>query len=229
MSNNPITADTGGKFTHCPPGNDVASCCQIIVIGTIMESFKGAAPEPTKKVMLGFEITNKKHVFKEGAEPEPFVMHNEYLLSFNEKANLRKLIHSWAGQTFTDAQMKEFNLDDMISCPGLANVVLDTNSKGEQRSKILSITAVPEGLTVPAMINKPLIFNYPPAGTAWDKETKEAFERIPGWIQKKMKTSTEYQAAIASGLISDTGATGQQQQNATPATGTKFPFPKKPV
>lgn len=221
MSNVPITADTGGKFTHCPPGNDVASCCAIIVIGTVMESFKGAAPEPAKKVILGFEITNKKHVFKEGAAPEPFIMWNEYLLSFNEKANLRKAIHSWAGQTFTDEAMKSFKLDDMLGCSCLANIVADTNTKGEKRTRIHSISAVPAGMTTPAMINKPLIFNY---GNPFDKES---FDRIPGWIQKKMKTSTEYQQAISERLISEDNIAAAPANTVTPAAKPAFPFPKK--
>ncbi len=224
MSNNPITADVGGNFTHCPPGNDVASCCAIVVIGTIMESFKGAAPEPAKKVILGFEITNKKHVFKEGGQPEPFVMWSEYLLSFNEKANLRKTIHSWAGQAFSNEQMKAFNLDDMLTCSCLANIVADTNAKGEKRTRIHSISAVPEGMPVPAMISKPLIFNYPGIGGTFDRES---FDRIPAWIQKKMKTSTEYQAAISGGLVSDTPGTAATPAATKPAG--KFPFPVEPV
>ena len=215
---NHITADVGGNYVLCPPGNHIANCFAMITVGTVMESFQGKPPVPVKKLFIGFEITEKKHVFKEEKGEEPFIIWVEYLLSLNKKANLRKMIESWAGQTYTDEQMKEFKLDSLIGASCYAMVIADKTKDGKDRSKIAAISAVPEKIQIPEMINKPLLFVYK---NPFDQAT---FDRIPEWIQKKMKTSSEYAQALNGGIIPPATTAGS---NVPPPAEKKkgFPFP----
>lgn len=221
MENNDmeITAEVGGNYVMCPAGNHVGSCCAMVVVGTVLESFKGSTPAPAKKVFLAFEITGKTHIFKEEKGPEPFVIWVEHLLSLHTKANLRKMIQSWAGETYSDDQMKTFKLNELVGAPCLVNVIADKNSEGKDRVKIATISAVPDATPVPAMINKPLIFNYT------NPFNSEAFDRIPEWIQKKMKTSDEYKQALGAGLT--TPVATQSAGTTTPEVKKGFPFAKK--
>lgn len=225
MSENKIKAKVGGNFVLCPPGNKLANCFAMVMVGTVMESFKGATPVPTEKLFIGFEMTNDRHVFDEEKGPEPFIIWVEYLLSLHKKANLRKMVESWAGQSYSDKEMEEFELNELIGSPCMANVIADTNQKGEERRKIANITAIPAGVTPPAMYYPPLLFTYS------NPFNHEAFNRIPEWIQNKMKTSKEYQAAVGSGIAPAPveQRTTEQATAETQAKG-KFPFPpKKPL
>jgi hypothetical protein len=222
LNNDDVTAEVGGNYVLCPTGNHVATCFAMVVIGTVMESFQGKPAEPAKKVIFGFEITGKKHIFKEERGPEPHILWIEHLLSLNTKANLRKMIQSWAGEQFTDEDMKTFKINDLVGNSCLANVVAFKTSKGEDRVKIYSISSVPEGTPVLPLVNKSLIFTYRnPFNT-------EAFDRIPEWIQKKMKTSQEYQQALGAGIV-PTQTTQTPGPVATEQPKGGFPFPKKPM
>ncbi len=220
--NDEITAEIGGNYVLCPQGNWVGSCCAMLVLGTVMESYKGSTPAPKKKIMLGFEVTSQKHIFKEEKGAEPFIIWREEQLTLNGKSNLRKLIESWGGK-MTDEEAKVFKINDLVAAPGLINVIIDTNKEGKQRSKVLSVTQVPEGLQPLPMISEPLLFTY---RTPFNQA---AFDRIPAWIQKKMKTSDEYKAAFPNGdqSQSTTASTQPAQQQQQPVK-TGFPF-KKPL
>jgi hypothetical protein len=222
MSENSIKAKVGGNYTLCPPGNKIANCFAMIQVGTVLESFQGRTPEEAQKLMLGFEITTEKHIFDEAKGPEPFVIWVEHLLSLHKKANLRKMVESWAGQSYTDKEMEEFELTELVGAPCMANIIADKNTKGEERRKIANVTAVPDGVTPATMINKPLIFVYK---TPFDTET---FNRIPEWIQKKMKTSNEYKQALEGGAVAETKTTEQATTEFQEKKGG-FPFKKKPL
>lgn len=203
-----ITAEIGGSFVMCPPGGWAANCFALIVAGTRMESFQGRAPEPKLKCFVGFEITGQKYNDQNGFE-KPHVIWNEYLLNLGPKANLRKMIESWTGQKFTDAEMKDFDLRDIVGNQCLANVINKKTSNGKDRHEIMGVSKLPEGLPCLEPINQKLIFQYT---NPFDTET---FNRIEPWIQKIMQETPEYKAAVGAGITTTPAATTTAQPAAT--------------
>lgn len=205
------------NFTPAPAGNHVAICSGIIVVGTIEEDYQGHKKKQ-KKLFILFELTNTK---VEGKE-DPFVMPIEYTQAMGSTANLRKMLESWRGSKFTDAEAKVFNVANVVGAPCLANVVHETKD-GKVRAKVMGITQVPPGTVISVQKTKTIMFQ-PVIPFAAD-----VFSQIPEWIRKKIESSDEYKALgagtgvvnsapILAGAENNPFATG----NVTPQNSTKL-------
>ena len=207
-----ITAEIGGNYTPAPADNHVGICVGVIVLGTIPGTYNGH-PKKDKKVIISFELPHTNHVFREEKGAEPFVMHKEYTLSLNSKANLRKMLDGWAsknkpdgtpGGKLTDEELKTFNIASLVGAPCLVNVVHEVK-EGVTRANIMSIAKVPQGTVVPANRTPKKIF------TIKTPFPTEVFNSLPEWMRKKIESSDEYKALGGTGL--PTGQPAAQENN----------------
>lgn len=192
MAINATNESTGSNFEPVPAGNHIARCYQIIHIGTVTESIPGKGSKTLNKVYFKFELCNKRKEFKPGEGEKPMSIGKEFTLSMNEKANLRKALESWRGKAFTEEQAKSFDVTKVMGKACMVNIIHKTSGAGKVYEDITSITPIPEGVTAPPIFNQTFEFNYTPFIEA-------QFNKIPAWIQKKMKESHEYK--VATGII----------------------------
>lgn len=209
MENEEIIATSGGNFVLPPAGNQLAICSGVAMIGTHEEVYEGKPKGKQKKVIIFFELVNTNHVFDEKKGPEPFVMPIELTLSTHKKSSLRKLLESWKGSPFTDAEADKVNLTTMVGFPCFANVIIDKNSKGDDRAKIVALAAVPEGIAVPEQRTPRRVFTFnPPFKT-------EVFNALPKWIQEKIQKSDEYKALAGTSTTTAPAANPFGQETVT--------------
>lgn len=180
--------NNGTKRELIPAGNYVARCYQMIEIGTVNEIIMGSAKQLTK-VRIGWELPTELRVFDEAKGEQPLVISKEYTLSTNEKSNLRKMLASWRGKDFTEAEAKSFDISVLVGIPCMLNIIhkpkkTDPTSFFEE---IGSISAMPKGMMPSAAVLKPFVLSY----DAWDEER---FNSLPDFIKQKMQGSLEYAA-----------------------------------
>lgn len=173
-----------------PSGNYVARCYQMIEIGTVTEVIMGKA-KTLSKVRIGWELPEEKRVFNQEKGEQPLVISQEFTLSMNEKANLRKTLASWRGKDFTEEEAKCFDITKLLGVPCMLNIIHKPSKTDPSKiyEQISSISALPKSVKCPAQINTTLRLEY-------DAFNREVFEALPDFIKDKMKTSSEYQAMM---------------------------------
>jgi len=171
-----------------PAGNYVARCIEMIQIGTVMELINGEQ-KMLNKVRIGWELPTEKKVFKEELGEQPYVISEEYTLSMNEKANLRKMLASWRGKDFSEDEAKAFDITKLLGVSCMLNVIHKASKKDATKiyEKIGSVSTMPKGLEVPAQINPTKVLSY-------DSFDNQIFESLPDFIKDKIKGTPEYAA-----------------------------------
>ncbi len=185
----PINAtNSGAPRELIPSGNYIARCYQMIEIGTVVETYQGET-KTLKKVRIGWELPLETRVFNEEKGPQPMVISQEYTLSMNEKANLRKMLASWRGLDFTEDEAKSFDITKLLGKPCMLNIIHKPGATDKTKiyQSISSVSAMPKGMTAPDQINPNLLLSY-------DNFDESVFDKMPDFIKQKMQGSIEYMA-----------------------------------
>jgi hypothetical protein len=182
-----------------PEGTHVARIYEYIHLGTQKGEWEGKELIQYK-LRFTFEFPTEKHVFKEGEEAKPLVMSYDATLSFNEKANLRKLAEACAGK-MTDAEAVNFDVDTLVGKACLIAVAHKPPKEGIVYAYITGFMPLMKGLTVDPQINptKMLTFEH------WDEEV---FEALPKFVKEKIVVSPEYKILKGEKAIETKGYQG---------------------
>lgn len=181
------------EFKLVPAGTHLARCYQFIHLGNVPNTFPGAKSAIVNKIRLTWELPEELEVFKEGEAPQPFVVSQDYTLSMNEKANLRKMIQSWYGKTFTDEEADNFDTELLVGMDCLLTINHVTKND-KTYANIQNVTKLPSKMVCPNPINKPSI-------VTWENMTMDIFNNLPKFLRDKMRVSEEYkQYAINNGI-----------------------------
>ena len=176
----------GVKRELIPAGNYVARCYSMIEIGTVKESFQGDE-KTLHKVRIGWELPTELKVFNEEKGEQPCVISKEYTLSMNEKATLRKMLASWRGKDFTEAEAKSFDITKLLGVACMLNIIEKPGTKDPSvvYNEIASVSPMIKGMQCPAQVNPTFVISY-------DNFDFEKYESLPDFIKDKMKTSEEF-------------------------------------
>ena len=188
-----IAKSNGGGTTErklVPAGNHIARCYGMIQIGTVEQEYMGEKKK-LHKVMVDFELPMETAVFKEGEEAKPFVISKDFTLSFNEKSTLRKMLESWRGKAFTDAEAANFDITKLVGAPCMLNIVHKASADGNKTyANITGITPMPKGLQCPEQVN-------PTRLLAYDSWNQDVFMSLPEWLADKISATPEYKSKFA--------------------------------
>lgn len=137
-------------FSPVPAGNHIAVCYRVIDLGTQRGEYMGKENHK-RKVLISWEIPDEK--MEDG---RPFTIGQRFTWSMSEKATLRKVLESWRGKGFTDADFGDngFDIKNILGVACMVNVVHETKG-GKTYSNIASVAKLPRGIQAPALINKP--------------------------------------------------------------------------
>lgn len=172
------------EFKLVPAGTHLARCYAFLHLGHVPNTFPGATTPTVNKIRLTWELPQEMAQFKEGGEEQPFSMSQEYTLSMNEKANLRKMVESWFGQKFTDEEAENFDTELLVGKECLLTIVHTV--KGDRTyAGVQNVTSLPKGMVCPEPINKTSIIT-------WENMSPTDFDAIPPNLRDKMKQATEY-------------------------------------
>jgi len=180
-----IAENKGGTRETIPAGNYVARCYSMVHMGTSIENIQGIE-KSLNKVRIGWELPTEMRVFKEENGEQPMVISQEYTLSMHEKSNLRKMLESWRGKSFTEEQATSFDITALMGISCMLNVIHKTSGNGSVYSNIASVSSIPKGLECPPQIHEGFEFNFQ------DKFSNEVVESFPDFIKDRIKASDEY-------------------------------------
>ena len=141
-----------------------------------------------RKVRLAFETPNKRAVFKEDGQEEPFTVGMEATLSMHERASLRKLVENWQGRKFKNqTEADAFDLSSLLGQPCTITTTVNTSaSSGKEYAKIGSVSPVMEGVNVPPQHNPSVLYQIQDGANA-------VFEKLPPFVKETILNSHEAQ------------------------------------
>ena len=120
-------------------------------------------------------------------EQKPRWLSREFSASMHDKANLAQFIAQWRGVALTEEEKKEgFDLRKMLGEPGLASVSLEDGKDGKQYNRLNGMMGIPKRMLPPVAVSELLWFDM----DQWDDEM---LRKLPGWVQDRVKKSTQYQ------------------------------------
>lgn len=158
-------------------GTYTGICVGVVDLGTQHnEMYK----KYSQRVMLIWEIPSE--TVEVDGERKPRWQSKEYNASLTEKSNLFKDISSLCGKPVTS---EEFDLKCLLGQSAILSVIIKETKSGSYND-IGSIMAIPAGIPHPTTESELLLFDM----DSWDDKVLEA---LPGWIQDKVRRSTEYQ------------------------------------
>lgn len=175
-----------------PASMYVARCYGLIQIGRYMEYSEFLKKDVyTNKIRLTWELPTLTKEFKEGEGEKPYSISKEFTMSLNEKGNLRPFLNSWRGRSFTEDELKGFDILAIVGAPCMLNIIHKKSKDGTKTyEEIATITPVMKGLEVPAAFMDKQILTY----SNWNQTL---FDALPDFIKDKMKKAEEYLAMVA--------------------------------
>ena len=188
-----IVKDSGGgkDFAPVPTGMHHAVCYALIDIGT--QPKFGNFPSRRKSLFI-WEIPSERiDVERDGKKVNlPRAISEKFTTSLNEKGNLRPMLESWRGKSFTAEELAGFDMSTVVGANCFLNVI-HKNGKGEKANRVYanvaSINPLPKGTAKLKPENPPIVFNM-------DSFTGRVTipTSIPEWITGLIIQSEEYQA-----------------------------------
>lgn len=188
-----VTESSGGNYTPTPEGPHIMVCSRIVDLGT--QPGSAMYPTPKRKIRIFWELPNERIEWEvDGEKKEGPVLHSEqYTVSFNEKANLRKALESWRGKAFTQDDFagppNGFHLSKLIGIPAFGQIVHD-HKDGNTYANLNSIMK-PQKADFEKFKGKiegeEIFFSL-------DDFKQEEFDKLSDRLKETIKASPEYQA-----------------------------------
>jgi hypothetical protein len=178
-----LPTPTSGSFEKCPPGNHLATCYEVIDLGTQTIESKQYGTNTRHQIWIGWEIPNE--TMEDG---RPFVIGRKYTFSMSDKSAFRKHLESWRGKPFSDADYETFLVENLIGAGCFLNVVHSTNGD-KTYANIEAVAALPKGTKAAELINDRVFFSLDP-----DEFDQDVFNGLSEYFQGLIQQSPEWQA-----------------------------------
>lgn len=183
-------SESKGSFVQVSPGMHLAMCYKIVDLGTQKSEYLGEVKH-LPKVMFQFEV----HGDNEQGEPmitpkgEPLTISKNFTLSLAEKATLRRDLQTWRGKEFTAAELKGFELKNVLSKWCMLSVVHSTVGD-KTYANIQAIMPIPD---IVKKAGLPTPHNESSLYSIQDND-HDALNSFSTYIQDKIKASPEWQS-----------------------------------
>lgn len=178
------------QFQIAPAGTHLARLYRIIDLGTQMREYEGKVTM-NRKGKFFFELHGEDADGKPllTSDGKPLIQSREYTISLNEKANLRRDLEAWRGKSFTEQELKGFQLKTLLGHFCMVNI--SHRQKGDltyaDLKGISSVPAIYKKAGLPEGVNSTMLFDL----NAFDAAM---FESLSENIKEVIKKSPEYRA-----------------------------------
>lgn len=182
-----IRKKSGTSLAPMDAGTYPAVCVGVVDLG---EQYSETFKKYSDKLLIIWEIPSQ--IIQIDGEDKPRWISKDFTASLHEKSSLCQTLVSWRGRAFTEKELAvdengfmQFSVLDMLGTGCFLQVIVEEKDSGSY-NRITSVIALPAGMEAP-VTNTPLIaFDM----DAWDDGV---FNALPGWIQDRIKKSTQYQ------------------------------------
>lgn len=149
----------GGDWDSPAPGSYVGRCIKIIDLGTQDDTYKGE-PKKVRKIVFMWELGASLIQGDGPMKGKPHIVSGKWSFSMGNKANLRKMIQSWAGvKAMTDEQAAEFDVGKLLGKNALVNLL--ESKKGN--IFVDSVIKRPEAMPALPPVNEQVLVSLDPA------------------------------------------------------------------
>ena len=179
-----VNATGGSNFSPIPEGSHLAVCYMLIDLG-VQEN--KTFNNRSRKVMIGWELPDE--TYESDGKQLPRTIRQTYTASLNESSNLRRDLAAWRGRDFTQDELEEFNLRNIMGTSCLINVI-HKERNGKTYANIASIMALPKGMPKGKIQGDPIIFDL-------DEATLAEVDSLPEWLGTIVKSSLTYQEKLS--------------------------------
>ena len=181
-----IVSETGGgsNISMLEEGSYAATCYMLVDIGLQNSEYYGNS---SRKIVIGWEIADE---FVEiDGEKKPRVFSARYTASLNEKAILRRDLAAWRGKDFTEAELSQFNLRNIVGAPCLIQIIHKKSANGKTYANLASVMKLPKGMAAPKRTLDTIVYDI-------DESDPTEVDKLPEWIASQVKASESYQQRI---------------------------------
>lgn len=209
-----IASDNGGSSIPKLEGGVYTAISSAIIDLGIQTSEKFEKTQ--RKFMMLWNIIGEE--VEVNGQKLPRTMSKEYSFSLNEKSTLRKDLQAWRSKTFSEEELKGFNLLNIINKPCQLQILLE-DKNGRQYNNIASIMALPKGTEI-----IPLTDTYYLDLT--DRETWQNWDKVPNWIQERIKKADNYESTGLKEYVEKYGTNNTTETTTEPdlVTSDDLPF-----
>jgi len=140
-----------------------------------------------EQVLIGWEIPALRiEVERDGKKLDlPRAISKQYTLSLHKKSNLRPMLESWRGKSFTKDEEEGFHLKNLLGANCMLQVLHGVSKRtGDTYAYVANVSKLYVGLEKKQAENKYQYFNF--------DEHKEIPDNIPEWMVNRIKDSYEY-------------------------------------
>lgn len=136
----PIMATAGDSktFTPAPAGVHQAVCVDVIDKGVLDVTWQGKTKQQ-HKIDIAWQIDELRD------DGKRFLVYKRYTLSLSEKANLRKDLESWRGRSFTETELRGFDVETVLGANCLVNVQHHTSGE-KTYANVVAVMPLTKGM-----------------------------------------------------------------------------------
>lgn len=195
----------GGDFEPVNEGTHPAICIGVFDIGTHYDETYGK--EKHECIFMWELPLERIEIEKDGVMKNlPRAISRQFTVSLHKKAQLRPFLESWRGRTFTEEELKGFDITKVLGARCMLQV-LHTKKGDKTYANVVSIIPLMQGMEKTDPENPLRKFSFeedimPPDGT-------------PAWIKKRIESSEEW--------VFKHGETGEISENNS-IPDDAFPF-----
>jgi hypothetical protein len=158
-----------------------AVCTKLIGLGV---QYDETYDRSCEQVRIIWEITGE--TVEINGERLPRLIGREFTLSLDERSNLRKLLESWRGKTFTAEELKGFDLKHLLGVGCQLQVLHKTSERGTY-AIVSNLMPLPKGTAKPET-----------GPTAYfdmdDPATYGVYETLSRYLQEKISKAENFAA-----------------------------------
>ena len=137
-----FTRIIGAVYKPAPSGVHPAVCVDVVDLGQVKVEYAGKSREQYK-IKIVWQIDELRD------DGKPFLCSKRYTNSLHEKASLRKDLESWRGKPFSQDELAQFDLEALLSCGCLINVIHNIK-EGSTYANVTGVMRLPKGMQAPS-------------------------------------------------------------------------------
>lgn len=165
-------------------GTYVAVCTGVIDLGSQYNEFYKKSREEVLIIWtLPYELIETE---SSGALPRQ--VSNNYSATISGASRLRGALEGWRGKAFTSDELKSFDLRNILGAPCLVTVKRIVSKTGREYTSVDHVAPLPKGTPLPELSAEPILYDLS-SDWAFDE-----MQKLPVWIQNRIKTSEQYRA-----------------------------------
>lgn len=162
-------------------GTYLGVCIGVVGLGEQETRYKSQTqPKYVSKIKFIFEIPDE--TIEQDGEQCPRQLSTEFSVARKATSRLRQFLSSWMGKVLSDDEYLDMEFNDLIGRNAILNVV---RSEDDQYANIVSAMPLMKGVPPVTATAEPIRFD----ADEWDDA---AFERLPEYLQERLKKSMQY-------------------------------------